>query len=69
MLIAYTDGVTEALSISDEEFGEERLQQTLCSVAHSSANDIREAVVERVKGWAAGAPQHDDLTLMVLKVK
>lgn len=69
LLIAYTDGVTESLNILDEEFGEENLERVATSSAHLSADKVRDRIVESVKLWATGTPQHDDLTFIVLKVK
>jgi sigma-B regulation protein RsbU (phosphoserine phosphatase) len=69
MLVAYTDGVTEALNEAGEEFGEERLQNALPSVAHLSANEARDSLVRSLQVWCSGAAQHDDLTFIVLKVK
>jgi phosphoserine phosphatase RsbU/P len=69
LLFCYTDGVTEALNVEGEEFGEARLQALLCAAARLPAEEVRGAVVERVLAWCRGAPQHDDLTFVVLKVK
>jgi sigma-B regulation protein RsbU (phosphoserine phosphatase) len=69
VLVAYTDGVTEALNQEGEEFGECRLERVLSESAHLPAEEIRERVVERVRQFCGPAPQHDDLTFVVLKVK
>ena len=69
LLFSYTDGVTEALNVSGEEFGEMRLQALLAEVAHLQAEEVREEVVRCLLAWCQGAPQHDDLTFVVLKVK
>jgi len=69
LLLAYTDGVTEAFNADGEEFGEERLQELLRSSSHMSADEVRDTVVHCVRNWCATAPQHDDLTFIVLKVK
>jgi sigma-B regulation protein RsbU (phosphoserine phosphatase) len=69
LLVAYTDGVTEALNIEGEEFGEARLQEVLAASSHLSADEVRERIVHRVRAWCQGAPQHDDLTFVILKVK
>lgn len=69
VLLAYTDGVTEAFNTDGEEFGEERLQELLRSSSHMSADEVRDSVVRCVRDWCATAPQHDDLTFIVLKVK
>jgi sigma-B regulation protein RsbU (phosphoserine phosphatase) len=69
LLFAYTDGVTEAMNLAGEEYGEERLLLELAAATNSSADEIRDRVVGRLKEWCAGARQHDDLTLVVLKIK
>jgi phosphoserine phosphatase RsbU/P len=69
LLFCYTDGVTEALNVEGEEFGEARLQALLCEFARLPAEEVRAAVVERVLAWCRGTPQHDDLTFVVLKVR
>jgi serine phosphatase RsbU (regulator of sigma subunit) len=57
------------MSAQDEEFDEVRIREALAATAHLPINDIRDEIVRRVKAWCAGAPQHDDLTFVVLKVK
>ncbi len=69
LLIAFTDGVTEALNTEGEEFGEERLQEILTTVATEPAGQVRDEIVQHVQSWSKGTPQHDDLTFIVLKVK
>jgi serine phosphatase RsbU (regulator of sigma subunit) len=41
----------------------------VAATAHLSAPEIRDEIARRVKEWIAGAPQHDDLTFVVMKVK
>jgi sigma-B regulation protein RsbU (phosphoserine phosphatase) len=69
LVVAFTDGVTEALNVAGEEFGEERLEETLSAATHLSASEVRDFVVKSVQDWCANAPQHDDLTFLVIKVK
>jgi sigma-B regulation protein RsbU (phosphoserine phosphatase) len=69
VLIAFTDGLSEAQSKDDEEFGEEQIQEVLAETARLSVNEIRDEILRRVKIWCEGAPQHDDLTFVVLKAK
>lgn len=69
VLVAFTDGVSEALDRLGEEYGEERLQEVAQAVAHLSAREIREAIIQDVQAWCDGAAQHDDLTFVVMKVK
>jgi sigma-B regulation protein RsbU (phosphoserine phosphatase) len=69
LLVAYTDGVTEAINPDEEEFGEARLQRVIAASAHLSANEISDRIVESVREWRQDKPLHDDLTLVVMKVK
>jgi sigma-B regulation protein RsbU (phosphoserine phosphatase) len=69
LLFSYTDGVTEALNVEGEEFGETRLQTLLVDLARLPAEEVRDVIVERLLVWCQGSPQHDDLTFVVLKVK
>jgi len=69
LLFLYTDGLTEALNIEGEEFGTNRMMETLKSIASLSADQIRDVVARRVKEWCAGMSLYDDLTFVVMKVK
>jgi serine phosphatase RsbU (regulator of sigma subunit)/pSer/pThr/pTyr-binding forkhead associated (FHA) protein len=68
-LVLYSDGVTEARSRTDEEFGHERLVS--CLRAGDSRNldpsRLLDDLLEAIRNFTAGAPQADDLTAMVLK--
>jgi phosphoserine phosphatase RsbU/P len=68
VLLAYTDGVTEAHSPDEVEFGEERLKALLREVAHLSANEIRARIAAELREWIKDAEQYDDLTFVVMKV-
>jgi sigma-B regulation protein RsbU (phosphoserine phosphatase) len=68
VLLAYTDGVTEAHSPDNIEFGEERLKALLGDVAHLSADEIRVRISSELKAWIKDAEQYDDLTFVVMKV-
>jgi serine phosphatase RsbU (regulator of sigma subunit) len=67
VLVVYSDGVTEALDVQGQEFGEARLVSILEQQSHVDAFAILDAIVEAVLGFSAGAPQHDDVTAMVVK--
>jgi serine phosphatase RsbU (regulator of sigma subunit) len=68
VLMAFTDGVTEALNPAEEEFGEERLKNLIRRVAHLPVMEITAAISKELRDWIAGASQHDDLTFVVMKV-
>jgi sigma-B regulation protein RsbU (phosphoserine phosphatase) len=69
ILVAYTDGVSEAFNAAGEEFGESRLREIVGASAHLSACELTERIVEAVRDWSGDTPQHDDLTLVVMKVR
>lgn len=66
-LFLYTDGVTEALDGKDELFGEERLSETLGTVASNAPDAICRHVRVAVAAFAAGAPQADDITVLAIE--
>ena len=69
VLLAYTDGVTEAHNPENEEFGEERLQQLLRQIAQLPADEISARISAGMKDWIRDAVQYDDLTFIVMKVR
>lgn len=68
VLVAFTDGVTEAMSPSEEEFGEDRLQALLREVAPLPVTEISTRIAAELRGWIRDAAQFDDLTFLVMKV-
>lgn len=68
-VVLYTDGVTEAMNTGGEEFGEARLAQLISAGSSLATSDLRDALVRGVDEFATGAPQHDDITLVVLRVE
>ena len=65
-LVLFTDGVLEALDKSGEEFGEERLHALLKEHVVRPASEILDKLNDAVLQFSAGAPQHDDITMMIL---
>ncbi len=64
-----TDGIIEARNERGEEFGEEQLLDLLRCHADLSAGEIRSRILDRVSAFAGSEPQHDDQTLVVVKVR
>jgi serine phosphatase RsbU (regulator of sigma subunit) len=69
ILVAYTDGITEAANASGELWGLERLERLLRSCSRMAPNEIVERILAEVSEFANGEPQHDDVTLVVMKVQ
>lgn len=68
VLLIYTDGISEAMNSRDEEFGEDRLQLLISANLQLSAVELQTLVLREIERFVAGAPQHDDMTLVVAKV-
>jgi phosphoserine phosphatase RsbU/P len=68
VLLAFTDGVTEALNPEGEQFGEERLKNLLRRVASLDVDEMSCQVLHELKNWIQHATQHDDLTYLIMKV-
>ncbi|MBP1655699.1 MAG: sigma-B regulation protein RsbU (phosphoserine phosphatase) [Bacteroidetes bacterium] len=67
LLVVFSDGVSEAMNAEQAQFGQSRLGALLPDLRHDSASVIIERIIEAVRTHAGGAPQNDDITLVVLK--
>jgi sigma-B regulation protein RsbU (phosphoserine phosphatase) len=68
-LFLYTDGVTEAMDPTQNQFTERRLEEYLRSAAGADTDSLVKGIVEAVRLFAAGAPQSDDLTALALRLR
>lgn len=68
LLILYTDGVTEAHNMQLQLFGEERLIAFAKEHRTLSAQVFIEKLIEVITIFVGQAPQHDDITLLIMKV-
>jgi sigma-B regulation protein RsbU (phosphoserine phosphatase) len=66
-LVMYTDGVTEAINLQNEEFGEARLEDTLEEVTMLNCQQIIDAIKADVATFVGEAEQSDDITILTLK--
>jgi len=69
ILVAYTDGITEAANPAGEQWGLERLERLLRSCGGMTSGEIVTRVLEVVSGFAEGESQRDDVTLVVMNVQ
>jgi len=69
VLVCYSDGLTDAESSHTNRYGLERLKTAVAGAAERSAHDLAQALIADVDAFRAGAPQPDDLTLLVMKVQ
>jgi sigma-B regulation protein RsbU (phosphoserine phosphatase) len=68
-VVLFTDGVTEALDQEGEEFGVPRVTRVLLENARLCANGLLERITAELKSFVGAAPQHDDITLIVIRKK
>jgi len=66
-IVIYTDGVTEAQNPEGEFFGRQRLREAIMSHHAATSRELRDAVAEAISTFTEGAPQADDVTLLVLE--
>src|SRR5450432_1373580 len=66
-LVLYTDGVTEALDANGDEFGPERMTRSIRASAREGAQGVITRLTADVRNFAGGHPQHDDITLIVVR--
>jgi phosphoserine phosphatase RsbU/P len=67
VLVAFTDGISEAMNLDDEEWGEDRLIDAVRNCRFSSAQQLLESIFDAATKYAGTAPQHDDMTLVVVR--
>jgi len=67
LLVAVTDGVTEAVDASGREFGDERVRQVLASREGAGASETLAGLVSAVDAWTGPAGCSDDLTALILR--
>jgi sigma-B regulation protein RsbU (phosphoserine phosphatase) len=67
MVVLYTDGITEARNMDNQEFGEETLTNLLKKSFKQPAAKVVEKVMSEVTEFSAGTPPMDDMTFVVIK--
>jgi serine phosphatase RsbU (regulator of sigma subunit) len=66
--VIYTDGVTESVNLSKNDYGLNRLQDLLAVNRTASADSLITLVMDDIKNFTNGASQHDDLTLLAFDI-
>jgi len=67
LLAVFSDGISEAVNRKDDQFGEQRILAVLREHRSLPAAEILERLIAAVREHAAGAPQADDITLVIVK--
>src|SRR5438067_1025915 len=68
LYLFFTDGISEAMNARDDCFGEARLSQLVETNADLPSDELRERVLREIAAFVGDAPQHDDMTMILLKV-
>jgi serine phosphatase RsbU (regulator of sigma subunit) len=68
-LILFSDGVSEALSLSGEEYGEARILAVAEQQREAAPADFLQAIFADVRAFTKGAPQSDDITALVMRYR
>jgi sigma-B regulation protein RsbU (phosphoserine phosphatase) len=68
LLFIFTDGVAEAVNESDQEFGESRIIAAVTAASAENAQGILNRVMGDVNSFVGYARQHDDITVLVLRI-
>ena len=66
-IVIYSDGVTEAQNLNSDFFGKKTLRDVVEAHAGDSCAVIHDAIQDAVAAFTEGAPQSDDITLVVLE--
>ena len=69
MLVIYTDGITEAMNVKKEQFGETRLIQVIKDNYKLTPSEFVEKLNEAIARFTRGAEQNDDITVVAIKEK
>jgi len=68
LFLFYTDGLNEAQDRSNNEYGERRLMKTVDRFRGETADTVLKRVSEEIRFFTSGAPQHDDMTAVAVKI-
>jgi serine phosphatase RsbU (regulator of sigma subunit)/HAMP domain-containing protein len=62
----YTDGITEAMNMNKDEFGEKKLLNIFSSASPKSSVKLREQIINEINNFVQESSQHDDITLVTV---
>ena len=69
VITLYTDGITEAMNAAGDLFGDGRLSRIIEEHGHLSSGELRERILREIEAFVGGADQHDDMTMILVKVE
>lgn len=69
VLVLFTDGISEAMNNKGEEYSDERLEKYATGLIGYDADEILDKITSNVHDFTEGAPQSDDITMVIIKVR
>src|SRR5437773_8855989 len=66
-LVLYTDGVTETLNTEGDEFGLDRMMESVRASVNDGAQAVVKKIIQDVRDFTGSAPQNDDITLIAIR--
>jgi len=69
LIVLYSDGLTEAMDMKKNEFGEDRVFAMVKGAAQMTAADLQHLLMSEVARHRDGAEQNDDITLVVIRIR
>jgi sigma-B regulation protein RsbU (phosphoserine phosphatase) len=66
-MLLFTDGISEAMDAESDLFGDDRLARLVGEHGHLPTDELRERILREIDAFVAGAPQHDDMTMILIK--
>jgi phosphoserine phosphatase RsbU/P len=68
LVVLYTDGITEAFNTQGESFEKERLIDSILELRPHNVDTIANGILQEVNSFAKNTTQHDDMTLIVMRI-
>lgn len=68
MVVAYTDGITEAMNSANQEWGADELMKVCAAEVSEGSHSLIERVRQRIQRFVGDHPQYDDMTILALRI-
>ena len=69
IIVLTTDGITDALNVANDFFGEAKLAASLTALASKNSRALTELLIGELRRFSSGAEQADDITILALQYK
>jgi sigma-B regulation protein RsbU (phosphoserine phosphatase) len=69
VIVLYTDGISEAMNADADLFGDSRLSRIVEEHGHLDSSELRERILREIEAFVGAADQHDDMTMILMKVE